>query len=576
MQVARKVFVALAAMAAVAWGQSGPDGSAGATVYELRQGGMPLGEVGVSLEVGSTGYTSNSFVELPGLLELQNELVTREDGAALTYELSGVVRGIPIAMSATFHEDGGSFELTQAGQTAAFELASDEPLYVVDNNFIDGFQVIAYEVLRHGEPLDVAVVVPQAGALGRLSAELRSGTETITVNGESVEVTGLDTVMTVGPQQLEAIAWLDADGTIVALDQPQGNIRFERKGPGAQGVGPAEPEEETSIPTETAEELLARTSTCVETVGLEIESTGATLYGLLSLPVDRQPVGAPTLLLLPGSGPTDVAGNSAPLITNSGYEQLANLLGCHGYGALRVAKLGIPPSTGNANAVTLQTYAQNSADWFAELATVDGVDPARLGIIGHSEGGLIALYATAEGYIEPDVVVLVATAGRSLGVLLREQVIASAERGGLDGAAVAQYAEDVDEMLEAIRASEGTALEITGDLEANLIAPAFAQAAGLLRSEIDVDPLELAMSVDVPTLVIQGRKDVQVLPEDGSLLAGALPNVLYLELADLTHNLIETPLPAEALLLPAADAVVSDTLVSAMATYLNGTLRLAR
>ena len=55
--------------------------------------------------------------------------------------------------------------------------------------------------------------------------------------------------------------------------------------------------------------------------------------------------------------------------------------------------------------------------------------PRRLGVIGHSEGGLVTLYATATGVIEPKVIVLIATAGRPFDVLLREQLLA-ADRGG--------------------------------------------------------------------------------------------------------------------------------------------------
>ncbi len=569
-------IVAVFALAGTGLAQDAADEPTAATVYELSQGGAVLGQVGVDVEIAPEGYVSDSYVDLPGLLELHDELVTGPDGSAVSYQLSGVVRGVQITMSATFDEGGGSFELTQAGQTATFDLASDEPLYVIENNFIDGFQIVAYEALERGEPMDVAFVTPLGGAIGRLTAELRQATEQVEVNAEVVEATALDVDLELGPQKISTVVWLDADGKIVALDQPLGNVRFARV-PSPDGGQPQPPAgTDGDAVAETADELLARTSTCVETESLTVDSTGASLYGLLSLPVDRPSSGAPTLVLLPGSGPTDVAGNSAPLITNSGYEQLANLLGCHGYGVLRIAKLGIPPSTGNANAVTLDTYAQNTADWLSALSEADGVDRRRLGVIGHSEGGLIALYAAANGYVEPDVIVLLETAGRTFGELLREQAIASARRAGFDEQAVAGYAQDVDELLAAIRGSKGTALEMTDDLKDNQLAPAFAAAAGLLRSEIDVDPVKLAREVEAPTLVIQGLKDVQVRPVDGRLLAGALPNALHLELPDLTHNLVDTPLPAEQFLLPAADSVVSETLVRALATYLNGTLRLAR
>ena len=87
---------------------------------------------------------------------------------------------------------------------------------------------------------------------------------------------------------------------------------------------------------------------------------------------------------------------------------------------------------------------------------------------------------------------------------------------------------------------------------------------------------ETARSSEAPTLVAQGLKDIQVLQVDGRRLADALQNALHLEFPDLTHNLVETSLPAEAMLLPGGDSVVSETLVTALATYLNGTLRLAR
>src|SRR5690606_34125382 len=177
-----------------------------------------------------------------------------------------------------------------------------------------GFQVIAYEALKRGEPIDVAAVVPQSGALGRVTARLRPEAEQVPVGDASVQATGLDIALTVGPQTVEAVAWLDPDGTIVALDQPMSNIRFAQV---AASAGEPQDEAAAAEPRETATELLERTATCVETVGVNVDSTGANLYGLLSLPVNGPASGAPTLVLLPGSGPTDVAGNSLPVITNS-------------------------------------------------------------------------------------------------------------------------------------------------------------------------------------------------------------------------------------------------------------------
>ncbi len=231
-----------------------------------------------------------------------------------------------------------------------------------------------------------------------------------------------------------------------------------------------------------------------------MESTGAELYGELSVPVGVEGR-APALLLLPGSGAVDGDGNVMPLLRNSGYRQLAYALACHGFAMLRVAKLGIPPSTANAKDVTLQTFAHNTADWLALLADQPDIDPNRIGLLGHSEGGLIALYAVANQFVAPQVVALIATSGRPLDDLAREQIIARNQEAGA-----------TPEQLRAV----------------------------------------------------------------GELLAAAATRATLLAFADLTHNLLDTSGPALDAMLPGPNAVISDTLVRALATYLNGYLRAAR
>ena len=219
-------------------------------------------------------------------------------------------------------------------------------------------------------------------------------------------------------------------------------------------------------------------------------STGETLVGRLTLPVAATAEGgapAPTLLLLPGSGAVDMDGNALPFITNAMYKQLAFELACNGYGLLRVAKLGIAPSSGDGNAVTLATYAQNAADWLALLAEQPGVDPNRLGLIGHSEGGLISLYTVAEGYAAPAVVVLLASPGGRSTVLRAAAGLLHALRhhrhsSDRTGAAA-------DEAIAAIHNVEGTALVLEGDLAENQIAASLLTPLGCCAARWPSTPL---------------------------------------------------------------------------------------
>src|SRR5690606_18971346 len=188
----------------------------------------------------------------------------------------------------------------------------------------------------------------------------------------------------------------------------------------------------------------------------------------------------------------------------------------------------------------------------------------------------VALASVAHGAVAPDVVVLVATAGRPFDVLVEEQLMASAVRGGADAAYLETFRSQTLAAIDAIRSVEGTRLELAGDLADNPVAALFAHAAGLLRSEMELDPLELAAAIDVPLVIFQGEKDLQVLPVDARLLAEANPDATLLLLPDLTHNLVDVSGPALDGMVPAADAAISETLVRALATFLHGHLRTAR
>lgn len=562
----------------------GVDGTGTMNVYDLYQGPANLGEFGMSFAPasGTDGATegvstntlegvSSSYVTIEGFLDLSATLTVWPDGSAVDYRLAGTIQGVAIELTAEFHATGATVTATQAGQTSSFELASSEPLFVIDNNFIDGLQVLARRaVAQPGIDLDVAIIVPQVVLLGRATAVASQAAEEIEHHDGSLTVTRVEVVMTVAGQAVASTLWLDEAGDIVVLEQPVGAVRFVRRAPDADGG--ADLEGSADAPVLGAAAFLEAAGQCVEVSEVTVESTGEVLAGVLTLPRDEGLTAsgpAPTLLVLPGSGAVDLAGNVPPIVRNSGHEQLAFALGCRGFGVLRIAKLGIPPSTGDGNAVTLDTYAQNTADWLELLAGHPGVDPYRIGVIGHSEGGVVALYAAASGLIDPAVLVLVATPGRPIDVLLEEQLLARASESGATEEQLAELRVQVDEAMAAIKSSTGTRLELSGTLAENPVAQAFSHAAGLLRSEMEQDPARLLAGLDLPILIVQGEKDLQVRTVDGLALAAAAPDAEFVLLPDLTHNLVDVPGAAQDGLVPAPDAVISDGLLLAVGTFLD-------
>lgn len=331
-------------------------------------------------------------------------------------------------------------------------------------------------------------------------------------------------------------------------------------------IVPVAPSAATPRPTGAVAARLARQAACLRAQPVAVDSTGAVLHGTLTLP--RSGAGPfAAVLLLPGSGPVDENGNAPGALGNSMYRQLAYDLTCKGYAVLRYNKLGLAPSTGNGNDVTLATYVQNTRDLVTWLARQSAIDPHEIILLGHSEGGLIAL-AAAPGLKIAGLISLEGP-GEPMARIIESQAIAEAELRGASRAQIAQERARINATLAAIRRSHGVSLSLGGALARNPFARLFAPAAGLLRSEIDVDPAQLARAIHVPMLITQGGKDVQVLPGNGQRLARAAPQATLARFPDMTHDLIHCAGKAIACVVPRPGDVLDAHLVARVVRWLD-------
>ena len=331
-------------------------------------------------------------------------------------------------------------------------------------------------------------------------------------------------------------------------------------------IVPVAPSAAAPQPTGAVAARLARQAACLHAQPVAVDSTGAVLHGTLTLP--RSGAGPfAAVLLLPGSGPVDENGNAPGALANSMYQQLAYDLTCKGYAVLRYNKLGLAPSTGHGNDVTLATYVQNTRDLVAWLARQPTIDPHRIILMGHSEGGLIALAAAPSLKIAG--VISLEGPGEPMARIIESQVITEAELHGASRAQIVQERAQIDAALAAIRRSHGASLSLGGALARNPFARLFAPAAGLLRSEIDVDPAQLARAIHVPMLITQGGKDVQVLPGNGQRLARAAPQATLAQFPDMTHDLIHCAGKAIACVVPQPGDVLDAHMVARVVRWLD-------
>lgn len=255
--------------------------------------------------------------------------------------------------------------------------------------------------------------------------------------------------------------------------------------------------------------------------------THVTLAGTLTVPAGAGP--HPAVVLISGSGPQD---RDESLMGHQPFWILADHLSRHGIAVLRYDDRGVAASTGDFEQATTADFAVDAAAALRFLATRDEIDPKRLGLVGHSEGGIVApLVATGDDGARVAFVALLAPPAVNLKDVILHQSRLIAGAGGASAAAVettlalndrvlaaigehadpAERARAVRAVVEAHFAERGEDKTAAEELEAALRGAQSADTPWmhwLLRYE----PTDALKQLRCPVLAVFGGKDLQVDP----------------------------------------------------------------
>jgi len=272
--------------------------------------------------------------------------------------------------------------------------------------------------------------------------------------------------------------------------------------------------------------------------------TGPLKGSMLAPPVGQGPV----VLIIPGSGPIDRDGNSPAGVLAAPYRLLAEGLVARGVTTVRIDKRGFAGSaaaTPDGNAVTIPDYVTDVNAWIAVIR--QGTHASCVWLLGHSEGGLVALAAARNSRVCG--LILVSAAGRPMGELLREQLKGNPANAPL-----------LDQALPAIDSLEAGKKVDAATMPAPLLRLFNPRVQGFLISVFSYDPAQLIAGYPKPVLIVQGLRDIQVREADAQLLKKADPAATLVLLPDVNHVL---------------KSVTSEDVRANIATYGNSALPLA-
>ncbi|WP_230482725.1 alpha/beta hydrolase [Sphingomonas sp. Leaf21] len=235
----------------------------------------------------------------------------------------------------------------------------------------------------------------------------------------------------------------------------------------------------------------------------------------------------PVVLMIPGSGPTDRDGNSPLGIKAASLRLLAEGLAAQGIASIRIDKRGMFASAGavpDPNRVTIDDYAADTRAWIAAIRARTGA-PC-VWVLGHSEGGVVALATAAarpEGLCG---VIAVSTPGRPLGAVMKAQIHANP--------ANAPLLADADRAVASLEAGHTIPAETLAPPLRGLFADA---VQPFLINAFAKDPARLAAAIARPLLIVQGEADLQVSVEDATALKAAQPKATLILLPGVSHVL---------------------------------------
>ncbi len=519
---------------------------AGAANFSIFFRGVPIGTEQIAVSRTSSGWNIIGTGRLGAPIDaVARRLQVRytQDWKPLEFTLDSTVRGQAQAIHTVVESTAAKSDITIAGQaTQKTDTIDPDALLLLPTNFFAPYEALAVRLKTATVGSDIPVYIePQSSIVISVG---QSTTEQIQTTGRLVVARRTHVALVLPGGRLDADLWTDETGRMIRFSVPLQSIEVVREDIAAvssRSVTISRPNDQQ----------------------LNIPSNGFSLAATLSRPATAPAPRLPAVILVGSSGPTDRDGLVAgiPILG-----QIADALANAGYIVVRYDKRGIGQSGGRAEAATLADYADDVRAAVKVLADRKDVDPKRIAVVGHSEGGLVALIAAAKDKRIASVGLL-ATPGTTYAEVALAQQKRALDRLTLTPEERQAKVDEQKKIHEAVITGKGL----------ELLPPNVRRSVdnGEYQSLLVTDPAKLMTNVRQPVLIVQGALDTQVEPANADVLEGLAkkrkntPPVDVVKVPGVNHLLVPATTGEPAEYASLSDKHVSEAVTQAIVTWLN-------
>lgn len=271
---------------------------------------------------------------------------------------------------------------------------------------------------------------------------------------------------------------------------------------------------------------------------------GAVMSATLTLPSTLDSRKIPAVVMVTGSGPQN---RDEEYFDHKPFAVIADFLARNGIASLRYDDRGTGKSTGDFLTSTTFTFKGDAVSGIEFLRSIDCI--GRVGVLGHSEGGTIAFMAGAED--KADFIVSLAGMAISGKETMMRQNKHALDKSGLSDADKTNSLKIIgivfDTIARQVRNGVAAPIDIDSIVAANgvRLPQQIIQSLKMTQSTrapwvdsfLTINPREYLANVKCPVLAINGEKDMQVNPDNLSVIKEFVPKADTMLMPDLNHLL---------------------------------------